>query len=618
VSVVPTDSSFRVTLLGEPSATRNGRPVHLGSGLRRALFAVLALKANHVVPRPSLIHAVWGQDAPRSASGSVHTYVSELRRALEPDRSRGDRGSVLTTSNAGYQLAVPPDGLDVHRLERLRERSRALDAAGDAEGELATLDEALALWTGEALSGVRGPFAEANRWRLREVRLTMVERRAELVVATDSHDEVVDELVDLVRENPTRERLHGLLMAALFRAGRQTDALEAYRRARAVLVERFGTEPGHELQALHQRVLAGDTTVGRSAGCTGARRASRVLSRARASTPFVGRADAVARLRASVADVVAGRGGLVWIEGGPGSGKTALLTEALAGDASEGCTVSWVRGDEFSRQIPFSTVERCLGDLGAALPRVPGARTGTRRGTTAAAVLEHVRQVVGSHVAQPLLLVLDDLQHADRESLGVWHYLCGLSQHRPLLLVSACRPAPLREDLDLLRELCGELRPTTVPLPPLTDAEARELVERAHPQAQASVRSIVALAGGNPAHLLAVAAAVERHGPVQRWRVVPPPVASVALDHFGHLSPETGEVLRATALLGDACSVEEIESATGSTPGGLVDALSEALAVGVLEECGDGFRFAHPLLRRVLYESVPSSLRLAVYQQFAT
>ncbi len=129
------------------------------------------------------------------------------------------------------------------------------------------------------------------------------------------------------------------------------------------------------------------------------------------------------------------------------------------------------------------------------------------------------------------------------------------------------------------------------------------------------MRTIVALAGGNPAYLLAMAAAVEHHGQVRKWKAVPHSVAAVVLDHFGHLSVEAREVLRAMALLGDSCSVDEIMATTGARASDLVDVLAEALEVGALQESDDEVRFAHPLLRRVLYESVPVSLRLAVHQQ---
>jgi hypothetical protein len=414
-------------------------------------------------------------------------------------------------------------------------------------------------------------------------------------------------------------------MTALFRAGRQTDALQAYLRARTTLVKRYNTEPGQVLRALHQRILAGDSTVGLLSGPAGTGSA-RAPYQAKAPAAFVGRSGAVAELRASVEDLLAGQGGCVWIEGPAGSGKSALLAEGLAGATAAACTVSWARADEFGQPIACHAIERCLSDIGAALSQGATVRVERAAETSLESELEHVRRVIGSHVGRPLVMVLDDLQWADRESLAVWHYLRGLTQQRALLLVSACRPLPRHRDLDLLRELAedsesaqpGSRRSKTIVLPPLTDVESRELLDRLAPEARPSARMITSLAGGNPSYLLAMAAAVEAHGQARTWKTVPPPVAAAVAEHFGHLSEQTREALRAMALLGDVCSVEDLMSATGMVATGLVDILAEALTVGALRELDTDLRFAHPLLRRVLYESVPESLRLAVYQQFAT
>ncbi|MBW4721412.1 BTAD domain-containing putative transcriptional regulator [Saccharothrix obliqua] len=586
-----------VAILGEPAVWRDGVPVLLGGGLPRAVFCALALRSGHIMSRAELIQALWGGHPPASASGSLYTYVSTLRRALHKD--------VLTTSYAGYRLALPPDALDVHRLDLLRERARVLRERDDP-GEPAAVEEALALWRGEALAGVPGPFAAAHRSRLAEVRLALLERRAELAVAAGRYDEVVDELTDLVRREPARERLHALLMTALFQAGRQTDALDAYRRARATLAERFGTEPGRELHVLHQEILAGDLAAGE-------RRFPRPVARLAATRPFVGRAGLVAELRRVVDDVRAGRGGSLWIEGLPGSGKSAVLAEALSGAATAGCVVSWAAADEFAQDVPLHAVERCLTGLGTAAHGVT-----VRPDTPLTVVLERVRQVLRSNAAHPLVLVLDDLQWADPESLSVWHYLRGLSAHHPLLLIAAGRPLPCRQDRHLPRVLTDDAGARDVVLPPLTDAEARGLLALAGVTDEASARAITALAGGYPSCLLAAVSALPEHGPARRWRVVPPPVVAAVSEQFAQLGGATLETLRAMALLGESCTVDEITAATGTPPSGLVDVLAEALIAGVVVEDGDEVRFAYPLLRRVLYESVPSSLRLAMYQQFAT
>ncbi|WP_197523559.1 BTAD domain-containing putative transcriptional regulator [Actinokineospora pegani] len=607
-----TGNSLSVALLGEPAACYGERAVQLGGGLRLAVFSALALRAGSIVSRPELINAVWGQHAPVSASGSLYTYISALRRALEPDRARGS--GTISGSNSGYRLSLAPDELDVNRLVRLRDKAYALRDAGDTDGELGVLEEALGLWRGEALAGVPGPLAEAHRARLAEARLAVVQRRATLVIADGRSDEVVDELIELVRRHPAREAVHGLLMTSLFRAGRQTDALEAYRTARSVLVDRFDTEPGHELRTLHQRILAGDMTVGQLPTPTRTHRTRRTPSPARGSTPFVGRAEVVARVRAALAAVAEGRGGSVWIDGPAGGGKTALLAEALSGDAVATHTVAWACGDELTQQIPFHALDKCLDDLGARLPRPAASPLGASAGAQATAAMEHVRQVVGAHIAGPLVLVLDDLHWADPESLAAWHQLRGLTEHRPLLLVAAARPLPCRREMHLAKAF---VTAEALPLPPLTEQEAHDLLGRLGEHPAAAARTMVALAGGNPAYLVAMAEAVPQHGHAHRWRSVPGPVVAAVVRHVDQLSPLVGEALRAMALLGETCAVADLAVATNTPASGLVDVLGEALQAGAVHAEGSGVRFSQPLVRRVLYESVPPQLRLAAYQQFA-
>src|SRR5262249_17530853 len=155
-----TDSRLRVEVLGPLRAWLDDRELALGPARQRAVFAVLAASANRVVARAELISAVWGESPPATASGSVHTYISGLRRSLEPQRSRWSAADILTSVPAGSSLRLSESALDVANFTRLRADAQQRLAASDREGATATLDEALGLWHGEAYSGVPGPFAE--------------------------------------------------------------------------------------------------------------------------------------------------------------------------------------------------------------------------------------------------------------------------------------------------------------------------------------------------------------------------------------------------------------------------------------------------------------------------
>jgi len=240
-------TSLRFSVLGPVSAARGNADVPLGPAKQRAVLAVLLLGDNRPVSRDEIIDGVWGEQAPPTAPNLVATYVARLRRALEPGRTRRGAGEVLTSTGAGYALRRGPDQLDLDRFERL--------AAG---GQADTLDQALALWRGQPLDGLPGPFAAAERGRLVERRLTVLERRIELGLALGEHADRVAELTRLVAAHPYRERLRALLMLALHRAGRQAEALAVFADARRTLADDLGIEPGAELRHLHHRILTAD------------------------------------------------------------------------------------------------------------------------------------------------------------------------------------------------------------------------------------------------------------------------------------------------------------------------------------------------------------------------
>jgi DNA-binding SARP family transcriptional activator len=234
----------------------------LGQPRQLAVLGVLAVRANRVVSRAELIDAVWGDQPPASAEGGVYTYVAGLRRVLEPGRrrdgTRHEAPSVLVSVGGGYMLRMAPGGLDAVAFEQRLARFRELRAAGDLEGAEHALSGALVLWRGEAFGGVPGPFAEAERLRLGELRTTAAEDRADLLMATGQAAVAVADLTALVAEHPLRERTRALLMVALYRCGRQADALQAFQDTRARLAEELGIDPGPELAMVHQQVLTLD------------------------------------------------------------------------------------------------------------------------------------------------------------------------------------------------------------------------------------------------------------------------------------------------------------------------------------------------------------------------
>jgi YVTN family beta-propeller protein len=245
-------TEFRI--LGLLEVRENGQPVDVGGGKQRALLAVLLLAAGETVSTDRLIDALWGESPPASGPNSLHAYVSRLRRALGSDR--------LVRKRHGYQLVLEPDELDLDRFRRLLASGRELLRAGDAEQAADALAAALALWHGPPLSDFTyEPFAAAAIADLEELRLTALEERIEADLACGRHREVVPQLEVLVRGHPLRERLRAQLMLALYRSGRQAEALETFREGRATLVGELGLEPGPALQELERQILRHDNSL---------------------------------------------------------------------------------------------------------------------------------------------------------------------------------------------------------------------------------------------------------------------------------------------------------------------------------------------------------------------
>jgi YVTN family beta-propeller protein len=251
--------SIEFGILGPLEVSRAGRSVALGGPRQRAVLALLLLEANRVVSMDRLAEEVWAGHPPEGWATTLQTYVFHLRRALEPDRPRGGDPAVLVTRDRGYLLHVDRAYVDSAVFEDGFAAGRAaLDAGSDAEAAQ-TLRRALGLWRGPVLANLADyAFTRPEAARLQELRLAALEVRIDADLALGRHDTLTAELDGLVREDPVRERWHGQLMLALYRSGRQADALAAYRRARDLLADELGIDPGEPLERLHAAVLAHD------------------------------------------------------------------------------------------------------------------------------------------------------------------------------------------------------------------------------------------------------------------------------------------------------------------------------------------------------------------------
>jgi DNA-binding SARP family transcriptional activator/WD40 repeat protein len=308
-------------------------PVEIRGGKERLLLARLLAASGRLVTTSELIDTLWDEDPPMRAAKSVQTFVLRLRNALEPQRSGAP--ALLLTDGPGYRLAVDPGQVDAERFARLARIGKQALADGRPDSADRTLAEALALWRGPAYAGFDADFARAEARRLDELRLAVTEDRLAADLAVGRASESVPELEQLVADHPHRERLWEMLVTALYRTGRQGDALGAYERARALLAGELGVDPGVPLRTVHARVLAHDPTLGQPTS-----RAA-LPPELRPVRALVGRDEELRLLRQTWERALRGIPATVVVRGPDGAGGSALAAAFAAEVAREGADVRY-------------------------------------------------------------------------------------------------------------------------------------------------------------------------------------------------------------------------------------------------------------------------------------
>ncbi|MEU5549876.1 BTAD domain-containing putative transcriptional regulator [Micromonospora sp. NPDC047793] len=649
-------------MLGPLEAVRDGHTVPLGGPKQRALLALFLLRPNRFVAADWLVDALWDGRPPASGEMTLRTYVAGLRRAVEPQRSHREPARILRSHPRGYELRVEPEEIDAVRFHRLAAYAGQALAAGDAVSAERGYTEALALWRGEPLTGAAELTAvRPEAARLTEARLGAEEGRFTAAVAAGRHGAVLAELRHFVAANPVRETARAQLMLALYRSGRQTEALAAFDEGRRVLAGEYGIDPGAELRELHGRILtqsvppptatpvtnvAQDRPVTVGTDPTMSAPADRPgpahpvtggggPAPATLTDSLVGRDVELTGLLAALTDATGGGGRVSVVVGEPGIGKTTLAAALDAHAGARGVPVVWGRCPDVGQTPPFWLWNQVVRTL-AAMPqagttgsarRLDGFAAGPAQGSTGdaapdptarfrayEAVADLVRTVAA---AAGLLVVLDDLHAADPDSLLLLRFLATTVADARVLVLATMRPyehhpALVATVADLARG--ADFR--HLRLAGLTDTDVATLVRRrtgTPPHRQVAAR-LATRTGGNPFFITELL----RAGTDPTDADLPPSVRDTVRLRLGDLPDAARDCLELLGVAGHDLDTQTMATVLEVSATRIAEGLTAAYAAALVAEAGPGaVRFRHPLFAEVAYAQVPPPRRAALHARLA-
>ncbi|WP_233290422.1 BTAD domain-containing putative transcriptional regulator [Kitasatospora sp. MBT66] len=670
-----------VRVLGPMEAAVGGERLVLGRPQQRSVLALLLIGRGQVVSVDRIVDTLWPSTPPRQALASLHPYISNLRRVLEPDRPPRSASGVLLSAPPGYAVRLPAEAVDAWRFEAVVREAR------DAEPGAAHrhLTEALGWWRGPAYQEwADQDWALAEVARLGELRLAAQELAAAAGLRAGRPAEVVPTAEELVRADPLREEGWRLLALAQWATGRQADALLTLRRARTAIVQELGLDPGPALAELEPAILngrfdvlrqavpghagsgpavAGTAPVDRSpAGTAPADGASADVAPAEADVEdrpcpvarFLGREDELDGLRAVARDATR-TGGVVLVSGNAGVGKTALLDRYTALLRADGWTVvtgscpddpatapvgGWVQALTALARLAPPAAPGPVDDLLAPPPAGGAAATADATAARARLHADFRDRLTGAAARGPLAVVIDDLGRADAQTLALLGLAASL-RGVPVLVVAAFRPDDGGQRLTPLLDELAACDPHRLDLRGLPAAEAAALVRAVAgvPVAAEAVAALTEQSGGNPHHLVQAARLWGEAGAPASAGDLPPGPREVLLRRLARRSAPERRLLdlaalcggeEETALLVAAAALDSSPDSSAppspvpptavpptAAPPSAVPA--GLLAAGLLTESAPGrVRLAHPLLHEILDGELASVHRHVLHGRLAT
>lgn len=624
---------MRYSLLG-PLDVRDdaGGAVELGGRQPRLMLARLLVDAGRPVSVDAIVDAIWGEDPPATATGTLQSYVSRLRGKLH--------GGALERDSSGYRVVVDEDDVDHLRFEALADEGRRLLDAGEVGAASDLLAAAEALWRGPALVEFAGaPFAVGLATRLDQRRLAALADRFDADLALGRHAALVGELTEAVRSHPLQERLQQQLALALYRSGRQADALRAVADAGRILRDELGIEPGRGLRDLEAAMLGQDPALDLADRPTDTPTGGVDTPAARpaagtGSLPLVGRGVELAELEHLHDEAGAGIRFAV-IEGEPGIGKTRLADELRRYAEQRGSLVVWGRSDEGGAAPalwpwlpPLRTIAAAADEVPASLEELLAGSTPMGTGQAAAtqferfeAVAELVRRVAGR---QQVVILLDDLQWADATSLELLAFLAsGSSLDRGLLVVATVRELQVgRNDAvtDALSTIARSAGSRRLRLRGLTAEATTEMlgtIARGDLDTGAAT-AIHQRAEGNPFYAIELARLLAEEG--EGLGEVPGGVGDVIRRRLAQLPEATTDLLSIAAVVGRDVDLGILAGAADLGAADVIDHLDPAVAHRLLEQAPEHpaeLRFSHALVREVLLNDLTSLRRARLHLKVA-
>jgi DNA-binding SARP family transcriptional activator len=614
----------RYRLLGPLQVVLGDTAVDIGPPKQRAVLGVLLIAQGRVVSTDRLIDAVWGDDAPGSAMASLQAYISNLRKALRPG---GGAASPIVRQAPGYYLDA--EDTDLGAFVECCAISRTAVEAGDWRAALAAAEDALALWRGPLLADLRDEaWVRDEAARVDDLRTECLEHRVTALLALGRAADAVSQAAQLRHADPLRDRGAWLQMLALYRSGRTAEALEVFGSHAQLLDDELGLEPGAELRELQTSILRQAPELAawpRSPEWTGAGSvpAPTVQPAELLEAPptgLIGRTRELSTVTRLLDDVDAGATRWLVLTGPPGIGKTRLAEEAAARGAQRGGRVLWVGCPDERGTPAWWPMRQLVRALGADADQVLQVPAEVDSDTARFHVYERIQTLLeGVSRERPLVVVIDDAQWADPTSASCLAYIAGAVRDHPIFVVVTVRDA--EHGPELSRFLATAARGDGnrhLEVPALSRDEVRALANQVAEDVLTDAETAVLAdrTAGNPFFVSEYA----RLPPTERAGTeIPGAIRSVLDRRLAGLDPAVLQMLRAAAVIGDVVEFAVLAATTRLDFDTLADYLDEAAdeRIVVAAHDGDGYAFAHGLLRTQLLADIPALRRQRLHAKVA-